>query len=93
MRPPLDASFNAHNEMEELNETRAEVKDNKFAESIQSIQEIQEAIQRAQIVKQRGCLVSIEEFDALKGALNLQLGKATPTVHATIEKESKFLYA
>ena len=45
VRHPLDVNFNAGKEMEELKETRAEVKDTRFAEAVQ---DMQEAIQKAQ---------------------------------------------
>ena len=51
VRHLLDVNFNATKEMEELKETRAEVKDSRFAESVQ---EMQEAIQRAQTATQKG---------------------------------------
>ena len=73
-----------------LKETRAEVKDSKFAEVVQ---DMQEAIQRAQSANQRGRVASSDEFDILKEALNLQLGLAPAMSHALREKETKFLYA
>ena len=45
VRHPLDVNFNTTKEMEELTETRAQVKHSKFAEALQ---ERQEAIQRVQ---------------------------------------------
>ena len=90
MRHPLDVNFNAGKEMEELKETRAEVKDTRFAETVQ---DMQEAIQRAQNVNKRGLAASSEEFDILKEALNLQLGLAPAMSHASRGKETKFLYA
>ena len=87
---PLDVNFNAGKEMEELKETRVEVKDSRFAEGVQ---DMQEAIQRAQIANQRGRVASSEEFDFLKEALNLQLGLALAMNHALREKETKFVYA
>ena len=44
VRHPLDVNFNAGKEMEELKETRAEVKNSRLAEAVQ---DIQEAIQSA----------------------------------------------
>ena len=51
MRHPLDVNFNAGEEIEELKETRAEVKDTRFAETVQ---DLQEAIQRAHNANKRG---------------------------------------
>ena len=83
VRHPLDVNFNAGKEMEELKETRAEVKDSRFAEAVQAMQE---AIQRAQNANHRGRVASSEEFDILEEALNLQLGLAPAMSHALREK-------
>ena len=90
MRHPLDVNFNAGKEMEELKETRAEVKDTRFAEAVQ---DMQEAIQRAQNANKTGRVASSEEFDILKETLNLQLGLAPVMSHASGEEVTKFLYA
>ena len=90
MRHSLDVDFNAGKEMAELKETRAEVKDARFAKVVQ---DMQEAIQRAQNATKKGRAASSEEFDILKEALNLQLGLAPAMSHASREKETKFLYA
>ena len=90
VRHPLDVNFNAGKEMEELKETRAEVKDTRFAETVQDMQEV---IQRAQNANKRGRAASSEEFDILREALHLQLGLTPAMSHASQEKETKFLYA
>ena len=63
VRHPLDVNFNAGKEMQELKETRAEVKDTRFAGAVQ---DMQEAIQRAQNANKRGRAASSEQFDIHK---------------------------
>ena len=67
VRHQLDVNYNAGKEIEELKETRAEVKDTTFAETVE---DMQEAIQRAQNANRRGRAASSDEFDILKEALN-----------------------
>ena len=90
VRHPLDVNFNGGTEMQELKETRAGVKDSRFAEVVQ---DMQEAIQRAQSANKRGRVASSDEFDILKEALNLQFGLAPAMSHALRKNETKFLYA
>ena len=90
VRHPLEVDSNAGKDMAGLKETRAEVKDTRFAKAVQNMQE---AIQRAQNANKRRRAASSEEFDILKEALSLQLGLASAMSHASEEKETRLLYA